>query len=75
MRGEHVEKGSSHTLLQSLRNELEQATFVLAEQLAEEQPEKAQFLQSKKMYKERIQKEVKSSLDSLEKTLQKQLGE
>ena len=66
MKRENGKQTSYETTLQSFRDELEEAVCLLAE----EEPESAQLLQSKKVYKERIQQEIKSSFDSFEKTMQ-----
>ncbi len=70
MKRENIKQALSYeTTLQIFRDELQQAVDLLAEQLYEKEPEAAHLLQSKKMYKERIQREIRSSVDSFEKTM------
>lgn len=61
--------GFRKQLIQPIQEELERATVLLSEELAQEQPESTQKLQPKNVYKERIQHEIKSSIESLQKTM------
>lgn len=69
MKPNNLESNFRQNILQPIRDELDHATAVLAEQIADAQPASVQLLQPKKVYKERVQHEIKHSIDSFEKTM------